>query len=90
MPKIAEKPRFQTGAMVEVRKDNESVPVYKGKLRCFEGCGGKSYTKRPKTLAILRGICQHTAVRSRSDAIKACIWEMPAKPNLHLKSVSLN
>jgi hypothetical protein len=56
MPKNPQKPVFERETMVEVRAENESGPVYRGKLRCFEGCGGKSCTKRPKTLAILRVI----------------------------------
>jgi len=56
MPRIAEKPGFQTGVMVEVRKDNESVPVSKQKLCVAAGSGGHNRSKRPKSLKILRAI----------------------------------
>jgi hypothetical protein len=56
MPRVAEKPGFQTGAMVEVRKDNESVPVSKQKLCVAGSSGGHNRSKRPKTLEILRAI----------------------------------
>jgi hypothetical protein len=56
MLKIAEKLDFEREATVKVRIENESAPVYTGKLRCFVGCGGKSWTKQPKIHAILGGI----------------------------------
>jgi hypothetical protein len=56
MPSIAEKPGFQTGAMVGLRKDNESVPVPKQKLCVAAGSGGHNRSKRPKSLEILRAI----------------------------------
>jgi len=53
MPKIAAKLGFQAGAMVEARKDNESVPVCAVKLRCFTVFADKSCMKHQKILVIL-------------------------------------
>jgi hypothetical protein len=55
MLRVAEKPSFQTGAMVEVRKDNKSVPVSKQNSFVGAGFGRHNRRERPKTLAILRG-----------------------------------
>ena len=42
--------------MVEVRTDNESAPVCKGKLLCFTAFADKSRTKHHKILVILGAI----------------------------------
>jgi len=39
--------------MVELRTDNESAPVCKGKLRCFTRIPDKGRTKHKKTLLVL-------------------------------------
>jgi hypothetical protein len=55
MPRIAEKPGFQMEAVLEVRKDNESVPVYQVGLRCLLSCAAKSCTNDRKQLTFLGG-----------------------------------
>ena len=52
MPRIVEKPGLQTGAMVEVRKENESVPVSNKKLCVAAGSGAHSLRKGLKTLKV--------------------------------------
>jgi hypothetical protein len=42
--------------MVEVREDNESVPVSKQKFCVAAGSGGHNRSQRPKILDILRVI----------------------------------
>ena len=54
MPGIAEKPGFKTGAMIELRKDNESVPVSRQKVCLAAGSGDHNRSKRPKNIEILR------------------------------------
>jgi hypothetical protein len=56
MPRIAEKLSFQMGAMVEVRKDNESVPVSKHKLCAAAGSSSDTRSKRPETIEIFEAI----------------------------------
>jgi|GEM_PF-6147156 len=56
MPRIAEKPGFQAGAMAEVCKDKESVRVSKQNLCIAAGSGGHNRSERPKSLEILRAI----------------------------------
>jgi len=53
MPKNPQQLVFEREAMVEVRTDNESAPVCKGKLRCFESFADKSRTKHQRILVIL-------------------------------------
>ena len=53
MPKIRQKLVLERGAMVEVRTDNESGPVYKGILRCCTDFADKSRTKHQRILVIL-------------------------------------
>jgi hypothetical protein len=54
MLRLAEKPGFQTGAMVEVRKDNESVLVSKQNFFVGAGFRGPNRMKRPKIRAIFK------------------------------------